>query len=84
MWNVYVLRSEVAERFYIGMCKDLERRLKEHNAGKTKSTKGFIPWKVFLVEEFESTKDARNREKYLKSGIGREYIKEIWSRSSAG
>ncbi|MEQ8323331.1 MAG: GIY-YIG nuclease family protein [Vicingaceae bacterium] len=62
----------------------MNRRLQEHNSGKTKSTKAFVPWKLFLIEEYETTEEARKREKYLKSGIGREYIKEIWSRSSAG
>ena len=84
MWKTYVLRSRKEYRFYIGMCKDLERRIKEHNAGKTKSTKGYRPWELLFYEEFESLQEARNRELYLKSGIGREYIKELWSRSSAG
>ncbi len=66
------------------MTSNLPRRLKEHNSGKTKSTKGFKPWKLFFFEDFDSRKEARNREKYLKSGIGREFIKNKWSSSSAG
>ncbi len=84
MYFVYVLRSESYNRFYIGMTGDIERRIKEHNSGKTKSTKGYRPWKLFFYEKYPSRKEAREREKYLKSGVGREFIKEKWSGSSAG
>ena len=68
----------------MGMTEDLSRRIREHNGGKTKSTKGYRPWDLFFYEEFEERTEARKREKYLKSGVGKEYIKEKWSRSSAG
>ena len=84
MIYIYVLRSEKDGRFYVGMSENFERRLLEHNSGKTKSTKGFIPWKLFLFEEFPDRITARKREKYLKSGYGKHWIKEKWSRSSAG
>ena len=66
------------------MTENLERRIEEHNSGKTKSTKGYRPWKLFFFEELPSRIEARKREKYLKSGVGKEYIKMKWSRSSAG
>ena len=81
---VYVIRSEVDGRFYVGMTKGIRRRIKEHNIGKTKSTKGFRPWKLFFTEKFDNWDDARRREKYLKSGYGKQWIKEKWLRSSAG
>lgn len=84
MWQVYVLRSEVHDRFYIGMCSDFEQRLKEHNAGKTKSTKGYRPWRLFFKKEIADRRKAREREKYLKSGVGREFINEKWTRSLIG
>lgn len=77
---VYVIRSEADGRFYVGMTENLERRLNEHNNGKTKSTKGYRPW--ILVHSDRIT--ARKREKYLKSGVGKEYIKLLWSHSSIG
>jgi putative endonuclease len=61
----------------------LERRLKEHNKGRTKSTSFFRPWQFLFHEQFEDRREARKREKYLKSGIGKEYFKN-WSRSSVG
>jgi putative endonuclease len=83
MYIVYVLQSETFKRVYIGMTNDLERRIKEHNIGKTKSTRFYKPWKVLFTESFSNRTEARKREKYLKSGIGREFIKK-WPRSSAG
>ena len=59
------------------MCVDIKVRLKEHNAGKTKSTKGFIPWKFIYKEESTSRIAAREREIYLKSGVGKEYLKSF-------
>jgi putative endonuclease len=51
--------------------------LKEHNFGKTKSTKGFIPWKLIYQEQIGVRSDARKREKYLKSGVGKEFLKSL-------
>jgi putative endonuclease len=83
MFIVYVLESEIYKRVYVGMTNDPERRIKEHNSGKTRSTRFYRPWKVLLTESFQTRIEARKREKYLKSGIGREFIKN-WPRSSAG
>ena len=83
MFYVYVIRSEVDGRFYVGMCNDLERRITEHNGDKTFSTKGYRPWKLFFVEEYPSQMEARGRERFLKGGSGKEYIKGKWSGSSA-
>jgi putative endonuclease len=58
------------------MTTDVEKRLKEHNAGKTKSTKGYRPWILVFTEQFSTRFSARTREKYLKSGIGKEFIKQ--------
>ena len=84
MYFVYVLKSDNNWRFYVGMTEDVERRVKEHNSGKTKSTKGYKPWIFFFKEEYKTRLEARNREKYLKSGIGKEFIKDKWSHSSTG
>ncbi|TKS55848.1 GIY-YIG nuclease family protein [Mesohalobacter halotolerans] len=74
-YYVYVLRSEVDGRLYKGYTKDLNNRIEQHNAGKTKSTKGFKTWKLVYFEVFSEEKEAIDREKYFKSGIGREYLK---------
>ncbi len=79
---VYVLRSINFERNYIGFSRNVARRLRQHNSGKTKSTKPFLPWKVLFFEEFSSKEEALKREKFLKSGKGREYIKNKWPRGA--
>jgi putative endonuclease len=83
MFFVYILKSENNWRFYVGMTSNLEKRIEEHNKGYTKSTKGYRPWKLFFFETFQSRAEARSREKYYKSGIGKEKIKQKWSSSSA-
>jgi len=77
MFYVYILKSELDGRLYKGMTTDLQKRIKQHNLGKNKSTKGFLPWVMVYKEEFEIRVGARAREKYFKSGIGREYLKSI-------
>lgn len=72
---VYVLRSLKDNRFYVGMSQDVDKRLKEHNTGKTKSTKGFRPWEIILIEEYPDRTTARKREKYLKTGYGKQWLK---------
>ena len=85
MFFVYILVSELKGlRFYVGMTENIERRKTEHNGGKVKSTKGYIPWKLFSVEKFKTRIEAREREKYLKSGSAKERIKDKWFRSSVG
>ncbi len=86
MIYVYVIRSKKDGRFYVGMTQNVDKRLVEHNSGRTKSTKGFIPWELFFYETFPDRESARKREKYLKSGFGKQWIKEKYKRShsSAG
>ena len=74
MWYVYVLQSNKGN-WYIGSTKDLQKRILKHNLGKNKSTKYGIPWKVIYCEISLSRRDTRAREKYLKSGMGRRYLK---------
>ena len=81
---VYVLKSQIHWRFYVGMTTNIDKRVGEHNRGYTKSTKGYGPWFLFFFEEYTTREEARKREIYLKSGVGKEKIKELWSRSSAG
>jgi putative endonuclease len=77
MFIVYALKSEKDCRIYVGFTQDLSRRLKEHNSGKTRSTKGWLPWNVIYTEEVDSREKARAREIYLKSGIGKEFLKSL-------
>ena len=77
MIEVYGILSEVNGEIYVGMAFDARKRLKEHNSGKNRYTKGLRPWKIFHVEFFPDWSSARIREKYLKTGIGKEFLKSL-------
>jgi len=67
---VYVLRSVPTGRHYIGSTADVARRLNEHNTKNGRWTSSYKPWTLVAVEEFDSRKEARGRESFLKSRAG--------------
>lgn len=77
MFYAYVLRSDKNGRNYYGSTNNLNRRLYEHNIGHTQSLKYMRPLRIIYFEEFKSLVEARNREKFFKSGKGREFIKKL-------
>ena len=58
-YYVYAIRSKVDGRIYVGFTIDLKIRIKEHNGGKTKSTKGFTPWEIKYFEKVTTRQKAR-------------------------
>ncbi|EKD47693.1 MAG: hypothetical protein ACD_65C00329G0001 [uncultured bacterium] len=76
MYTVYALRSLSRNYIYVGLTNNLERRLDEHQKGKSRTTKPYKPFNLVLSERYNSRVEARIREKYLKSGCGKEYIKK--------
>ena len=74
-WYVYLLKSKKNRQWYIGSTKDMQKRILNHNQGKNFSTKSAMPWQLIYCEIGLNQKDARAREKYLKSGMGRRYLK---------
>ena len=79
MFAVYVLRSQSTGQYYTGFTSNLTQRLGQHNQGITKSTKNRGPWEVVYKESYSSRAEATRREKYLKSGKGREELKGLVS-----
>ena len=75
MYYVYVLLSEDDKLFYTGATADLKARLKQHNEGKVLSTKKRRPLKLIYYEACPSKEDAFRREKYLKTGMGKRYLR---------
>ena len=75
MFFVYALNSLTRNYIYVGMTNNIERRCQEHNSGQNKTTKAYRPFNKILVEEFSTRVEARKREKFLKSGIGKQYLK---------
>ena len=82
IFTVYALQSDVDGRIYVGFSSDVEKRLRQHNDSKTKSTKGFIPWRIIYTVQVEGRINARAKEIYFKSGIGKEFLKRIAARTS--
>ncbi len=76
MYYVYVIQSEKYGKNYTGLTTNLDKRIKEHNSGKTKSIKPYIPYKLIYHETASDLLQARKREKYLKSATGRNFIKK--------
>jgi len=70
---VYVLRCE-DQKLYTGSTRDLDKRLEAHRMGRVRTTKNRRPVELIYTEEFEDYKEARQRELYLKSGTGREWL----------
>ena len=66
MHYVYILQSETSpDRYYVGLTTDLERRLDEHNTGKSIHTNKFKPWKIAVSIGFSERDKALRFERYL-------------------
>lgn len=74
-YYIYVLESQKDSKWYTGYTSDLRKRLSEHQNGYTDSTRHRGPWKLIYYEASLSIEDAIAREKYLKSGMGKRYIR---------
>ena len=74
---IYVLKSLIKNYIYVGITNNIERRFKQHNSGKEKTTKSYKPFKIILTEKYENRQKARDREIYLKSGCGKEFLKTL-------
>ena len=75
MYIVYAIKSISKDWIYVGLTSNLEQRLKKHNAGHNKSTKPYAPFILVYSEEQTDRISARKREKYLKSGSGKRWLK---------
>ena len=76
MYYTYVLRSLKNGVLYKGQTQDLVSRLEVHNAGMVRYTKKYIPWELVYFETFNTRAESMAREKYFKSGAGREWLKK--------
>lgn len=77
MYFAYAIESKIRNYIYVGLTNDIERRLAEHNNGENRSTKAYRPFSLIFEEAFETRIEARSKEKYLKTGIGKEFLKKI-------
>ena len=83
MVYVYIIYSKRRDRYYIGQTENIEKRIKEHNAGYTKSTKCGKPWELKYHEEYMERQEAVQRERDLKKQKSRKIIEDlIYGRAS--
>ena len=79
-YHALVLRGLKNRRRYVGINKELARRLEEHRAGTSKGSQLIGQFELILTEEYSTYSAARDREKFLKSGQGRQWLNEIFGR----
>lgn len=77
MHGVYILRSKRDKSMYVGYSQDVKKRVTEHHKGRVRSTKDKRPLELIYCELYQNQKDAMQRERYFKTGWGRNYIKKI-------
>jgi putative endonuclease len=77
MYYVYVIKSISRNYIYAGLSNNSDRRLKQHQNGENKTTRAYRPLILILSEKFPNREAARKREKFLKRGIGKEYLKNL-------
>lgn len=73
MYYTYILLSSKFHKFYFGSTNNLRIRYKLHNSGKVRSTKPYLPWKIVWYGSFQTEKESRNFELYLKTGSGKAF-----------
>jgi putative endonuclease len=73
-YYVYILRNKRKNFLYIGYSENLVQRVKDHNNGRSKSTKGYLPLELIHYESYRDQRDAKRRERYLKTNRGRKTI----------
>jgi len=79
----YIIYSEKLNKYYVGSCINLERRVYQHNAGQSAFTRPGIPWKIVYVEAFENPPEAKWREFKIKRMKSRKYIEDLIAKGRA-
>ena len=77
MYYVYILKSIKDKKLYVGCTKDLKKRINMHNSRQVFSTKFRRPFEIIYYEAYKNKEDAFEREKFLKTGWGRNYIRQV-------
>ncbi|MBL1123918.1 MAG: GIY-YIG nuclease family protein [Ignavibacteriota bacterium] len=77
MYKVYAIKSKIRKYIYVGMTSNIEERIERHNKGYEKTTRAYRPFELIYTEDQATREEARKREKYFKSGIGKEFLKKL-------
>jgi putative endonuclease len=73
----YILFSAKLNKYYVGACTDLQKRLHEHNIGHSRFTSTGIPWEIKYSESFKTLQEAKKRELFIKRMKSRKYIESL-------
>jgi putative endonuclease len=77
VFSVYILKSSVTNKYYVGQTSDIKKRLLYHISGYSKSTVSGIPWKLVYSENFDTRQQAMKRETEIKKYKSRLMIEKI-------
>ncbi|TXD81142.1 GIY-YIG nuclease family protein [Subsaximicrobium wynnwilliamsii] len=78
MFYIYAISSAHRNYIYVGMTESLEERFERHQSGRERTTKAYRPFKLIFSEALDvERKVAKKREKYWKSGIGKEKLRQL-------
>jgi putative endonuclease len=79
MYYVYIIYSKKLGKKYIGSSLNLKERIKRHNSKRSKFTANGCPWELLYYEVFKNKNDALREEQFLKTGKGRERMKNLFN-----
>jgi len=77
MFTVYSIKSIDRNYIYVGLTNNIERRFNEHQKGQNKTTAPYRQFVLIYQENFPTRTEARKKEIYLKSGTGKEFLKQL-------
>jgi len=77
-YYIYVIKSLARKYIYVGLTNNVENRISQHQEGREQTTRPYRPYLLILTEKYPTRMEARKREKYLKSGCGKEWIKRTF------
>ena len=77
MIYVYAISSLSRDYIYVGLTENVQKRFERYNKGYECTTKPYRPFEILIVEQYPSRVIARKREKFLKSGLGKQYLRSL-------
>ena len=77
LFTVYILFSDIYQKHYTGFTENMEQRFLSHNELGRGWTSKFRPWKIIFIKTFDNKSETLAYEKWLKTGVGRDFIKTI-------
>jgi putative endonuclease len=77
MYIVYIIKSLYDHSYYIGYTSNLDRRLEDHNSGRSRYTKKKVPWVLAYIEKYSTKTEAIKRERFLKNQKNKRFYENL-------